>query len=433
MDAKAEKLALFRYGVIAPLILETLPRGELTRRAQEIAARHYDIPDSKRISVSVDTLLDWALRYRTNGFEALAPKPRQDRGQSRTVTPQLAGLIERLKRENPSRTGATLLRELALSSGQNDPGVSASTLYRFLKQRGLTERQLLAPPAHKKFEAQLSNQIWQADMLFGPYVQRTGGGKIQAFLHATLDDASRLIPHAQFYLSQGLDACLDCLRQAIAARGIPVRLYIDNAKIYRSQQLARIAASLGTSIVHTPPYQPEGRGKIERYFRTVRDQFLTNLDPQQSLTLEELNDRLSTWIETAYHRAEHSALNSTPLLRWQRDIEHVRQLPPATDLRRLFFYRLDRLVRRDCTFLLHSRFYEAPPQLSGETIEVRFDPLDAAEVEIYFQGKPHGTARLVDPVVNAQLPPAKRSAPAEPEPTGINFVELLQSKKDEKE
>ncbi len=433
MDAKAEKLALFRYGVIAPLILETLPRGELTRRAQEIAARHYAIPDSKRISISVDTLLEWALRYRTNGFEALAPKPRQDRGQSRALTPQLACLIERLKRENPHRTGTTLLRELALSSGQNDPGVSASTLYRFLKQRGLTERQLLAPPAHKKFEAQTSNQIWQADMLFGPYVQRSGGGKMQAFLHATLDDASRLIPHAQFYPSQGLDACLDCLRQAIAARGIPVRLYIDNAKIYRSQQLARIAASLGTSIVHTPPYQPEGRGKIERYFRTVRDQFLTNLDPKQSLSLEELNDRLWTWIETAYHRAGHSALNSTPLVRWQRDIEHVRQLPPSTDLRRLFFYRLDRLVRRDCTFLLHSRFYEAPPHLSGETIEVRFDPLDADEVEIYFQGKSQGTARLVDPVINAQLPSAKRSAPADPEPTGINFVELLQKKKDEKE
>ncbi len=433
MDTKAEKLALFRYGLVAPLVLEALPRGELTRRAQEIAARHYDIPHSKRISVSVDTLLDWALRYRTGGFEALAPKPRQDRGQSRALTPQLADLIERLKRENPHRTGTTLLRELALSSGKNSPGVSASTLYRFLKQRGLTERQLLVPPAHKKFEAQTSNQIWQADMLFGPYVQRPGGGRMQAFLHATLDDASRLIPHAQFYPSQGLDACLDCLRQAIAARGVPVRLYIDNAKIYRSQQLARIAASLGTLIVHTPPYQPEGRGKIERYFRTVRDQFLTNLDPQQSLSLEELNDRLWTWIETAYHRAEHSSLGATPLLRWQRDIEHVRQLPPATDLRRLFFYRLDRLVRRDCTFLLHNRFYEAPPHLSGQTIEVRFDPLDAADVEIYFQGQPQGTARLVDPVINAQLPSAKRPAKAEPEPTGINFVELLQRKKDEKE
>ena len=433
MDAQAEKIALFRYGLIAPLVLEPLPRGELTRRAQEIAARHYDIPASQRMSVSVDTLLDWALRYRNGGFEALAPKPRQDRGQSRAIPPQLADLIERLKRENPHRTGTTLLRELALSSGQNEPAVSASTLYRFLKQRGLSERQLLAPPAHKKFEAEHSNQIWQSDMLYGPYVQRPGGGKMQALLHAILDDASRLIPHAQFYARQGLEACLDCLRQAIAARGLPVRLYMDNAKIYRSPQLARIAASMGMLIVHTPPYHPEGRGKIERFFRSLREQFLNNLDRKQTLSLEELNERLWAWTDNVYHRSEHSALGTTPLLRWQRDIEHIRQLPPATDLRRLFFHRLDRVVRRDCTFLLQNRFYEAPSPLAGETIEVHFDPLDPATVEIYFQGQPQGAARLVDPVVNAQLPSAKPSKAAEPQPTGINFVELLNKKKDEKE
>jgi putative transposase len=431
MEAKAEKIALFRYGLIAPLVLESLPRGELTRRAEEIAARHYEIPGSQHTSVSVDTLLDWAMRYRTGGFEALAPKPRQDRGQSRTITPQLADLIERLKRENPHRTGTTLLRELALSSGQESAAISASTLYRFLKQRGLSERQLLAPPAHKKFEAQHANQIWQSDVLYGPYIQRPGGGKRQAFLHATLDDASRLIPHAQFYADQGLDTFLDCLRQAVAARGLPVRLYVDNAKVYRSPQLARIAASLGILIVHTPPYQPEGRGKIERFFRSVREQFLANLDLKQTLTLDDLNQRLWAWIDNAYHGSEHSALSTTPLLRWQRDIEHIRQLTPATDLRRLFFHRLDRVVRRDSTFLLQGRFYEAPPDLASQTIEVRFDPLDPASVEVYFQGQPQGTARLVDPVVNAQLPSTKPSKAAEPEPTGINFVELLKKKNEE--
>jgi transposase InsO family protein len=428
MDAKAEKIALFRYALIAPLVLEALPRGELTRRAQEIAARQYDIPASQRTSVSVDTLLEWALRYRKGGLEALAPQPRQDRGQPRVVPPALAQLIERLKRENPHRTGTTLLRELALSADQNTPPISASTLYRFLKQRGLTTRQLLAPPARRKFQAERSNQIWQADMLFGPYVQRPGGGKMQVFLHAILDDASRLIPHAQFYSTQGLDACLDCLRQAVAARGLPVRLYMDNAKTYRGQQLARIAASIGILIVHTPPYQPEGRGKIERYFRSLREQFLANLDPQVSLSLEALNQRLWTWIDNVYHRSEHSALQTTPLLRWQRDIEHIRQLPPSTDLRRLFFYRLDRLVRRDCTFQLQQRLYEAPPHLVGQTIEVRFDPLDPVEVEVYFQGQLQATARLVDPVINAQLPSAKPAAMPQPEPTGINFVELLQKK-----
>jgi transposase InsO family protein len=403
-DDKAEKTALFRYGLIAPLVLETLPRGELTRRAQEVASRLYDIPHSTRRQVSVDTLLEWTLRYRRNGFTALTPQPRQDRGQTRAVAPETAALIERLKRENPHRTGAALLRELALTNEPDKAGLSASTLYRFLRARGLTERQLLLDKAtaHKKYEAEFANQTWQSDMLFGPWVQRAGGGKMQVFLQATLDDASRLIPHAEFYPNQGLDSFLDCLRQAIAARGLPTRLYMDNAKIYRSPQLGRIAASVGILVIHTPPYQPEGRGKIERFFRSVREQFLAELDPKALLSIEQLNERLWHWLDTVYHRREHSALRTTPLVRWQRDIEQVRQLPPATDMRRLFFHRVDRLVRRDSTFLLRNHFFEAPPQLAGKRIEVRFDPLDLAHVEIYCDGKPEGAARLVDAVVNGR-------------------------------
>jgi len=403
-DDKAEKIALFRYGLIAPLVLETLPRGELTRRAQEIAARLYDIPHSTRRQVAVDTLLEWTLRYRRNGLAALHPKTRLDRGQQRVVTPETAALIERLKRANPHRTGTSLLRELAPADEQDMTELSASTLYRFLRTRGLTERQLLLDrtAAHKKYEAEFANQIWQSDMLFGPWVERPGGGKMQVFLQATLDDASRLIPHAQFYPNQGLDSFLDCLRQAVSARGIPTRLYMDNAKIYRSPQLARIAASIGILIIHTPPYQPEGRGKIERFFRSVREQFLASLEPKALLSLEHLNEQLWHWLDTGYHRRQHSSLDTTPLLRWQHDIERVRQLPPTTDMRRLFFYRVDRLVRRDSTFQLRNHFFEAPPLLAGKKIEVRFDPLDLEQVEIYCDGKPQGAARLVDAVVNGR-------------------------------
>ncbi len=426
MDAKAEKMALFRYGLVAPLVLESLPRGELLRRAHEIAARHYEIPGSKRISLCPATLLKWAQRYRHGGFEPLGSKPRQDRGQFRSITPQLAELIERLKRENPHRAGTTLLRELALCSGSASAPIGPATLYRFLQHRGLTTRQLLATPGRKKFEAEFSNQVWQSDMLFGPYITRPGGGRMQGFLFAVLDDASRLIPHAQFYDNQGLDAFLDCLRHAVATRGLPTKLYVDNGKVYRSQQLARLGASLGILITHTPPYQPEGRGKIERFFRTLREQFLANLDRKRGLTLEELNERLWTWIEQVYHRTQHAGLATTPLARWQRDIERVRQLRPDSDLRRLFFYRLDRRVRRDSTFMLHTHFYEAPSHLAGETIEVRFDPRDLSQVEIYFQGQAQGWVRAVNPVVNAQLPANKAEATPTPEPTGVNFIELLQ-------
>jgi putative transposase len=159
MDEKAEKIALFRYGLIAPLVLETLPRGEWTRRAQQIAARVYDIPYSQRRQVSVDTLLEWTLRYRRQGLDGLQPKPRQDRGQMRVITPETAALIERLKRESPSRTGTSLLAQLALEAkgggGQQPAELSPASLYRFLRARGLTERQLLQEPAavntHKNY------------------------------------------------------------------------------------------------------------------------------------------------------------------------------------------------------------------------------------------------------------------------------------------
>jgi putative transposase len=404
-EAKSEKIALFRYGVIAPLVLEKLPRGELRRRARELAARHYEIPSSDRTTIALDTVLLWVRRYRQQGFAGLAPRPRSDRGRTRVLTPELAQQIERLKRDNPHRNGVLLLQELARAAGQCSPPLSASTLYRFLKQRGLQDPQSLMPSVdRKKFEAESANQIWQSDLLFGPYVERPGGGKRPAFLYAILDDASRLVPHAQFYAHQGLEALLDCLRQAVAARGLPLRLYVDNGRVYHSQQLARLAASLGILLVHTPPYQPQGRGKIERFFRSLREQFLASLDPKPLLSLEQLNQQLAIWIETVYHRSVHSALGTTPLLRWQRDIEQIRQLPPATDLRRLFFYRLLRLVRRDATFLLENRFYEAPAHLIGQRVEVRFDPLDPAEVDLYANGQPEGTARPVDVRVNAQLP-----------------------------
>src|SRR6058998_2679495 len=162
MDAKAEKIALFRYGLIATLVLEKLPRGEMIRRARELAEHEYDIPFSDRRQVSVETLLHWAARYRNGGLEALGPQPRSDRGKPRVISPQLAQLIERLKRENPHRNGTTLLRELALVSEDGTAPLSESSLYRFLKKQGLTKRQLLAKTGYKKFEAEYANQIWQS-------------------------------------------------------------------------------------------------------------------------------------------------------------------------------------------------------------------------------------------------------------------------------
>jgi len=294
-----------------------------------------------------------------------------------------------------------------LANARNQAGLSASTLYRFLRAGGLTERQLLLDKAtaHKKYEAQFANQIWQSDMLFGPWVGRPGGGKQQVFLQAALDDASRLISHAQFYPNQGLDSFLDCLRQAIAARGIPTRLYMDNARSTAPRSWPASPLPSESSSCTRLPISPRDAARSNASSVRCGEQFLASLDPKVLLSIEQLNERLWHWLDTVYHRHEHSSLQTTPLLRWQRDIEQVRQLPPATDLRRLFFHRVDRLVRRDSTFLLKNRFFEAPSHLAGKRIEVRFDPLDLTQLEIYSEGKPEGQARPVDAVVNGLLPP----------------------------
>ena len=370
-DDKAEKIALFRYGPIAPLVLETLPRGELTRRAQEVASRLYDIPHSMRRQVSVDTLLEWTLRYRRNGLTALTPKPRHDRGQTRAVAPETAALIERLKRENPHRTGAALLRELALTNEPDKTGLSAST-------------STFPPADHHVICSTKPPRTETAELhRLASDISPWGRRGVTGLLTPTRSDITQTSQHGLF--------------DAQSARGITRSTWTTPST---GAPGAHRAPSASSSFI--PPYQPEGRGKIERFFRSVREQFLASLDPKSLLSIEQLNERLWHWLDTVYHRREHSALQTTPLLRWQRDIEQVRQLPPATDMRRLFYHRVDRLVRRDSTFLLRNRFFEAPPQLASKRIEVRFDPLDLAHVEIYCDGKPEGAARLVDAVVNGR-------------------------------
>jgi len=201
MESKAEKIALFRYALIAPLVLEALPRGELTRRAQEIAARPYEIPASQRTSVTVDTLLDWALRYRRGGFEALAPNLART-GDSPAPLPLSSPISS-----NASSARIRIVPAPPCCANWRSCRPRHGRPVRFhpvsLPQAARSFCTSTArSAAHKKFEAEHSNQIWQSDMLYGPYVQRPGGGKMQAYLHAILDDASRLIPHAQFYATK---------------------------------------------------------------------------------------------------------------------------------------------------------------------------------------------------------------------------------------
>jgi putative transposase len=275
--------------------------------------------------------------------------------------------------------------------------VSRATLYRFFKHQGLMAED--HPPVdRRKFEAELPNDLWQSDALHGPKVLHDKKLR-KSYLFAFIDDMSRLIPHAQFYVQETLEVYTDCLRQALAKRGLPRKLYVDNGPAFRSHHLENITASLGIALIHSKPYQPEGRGKIERYFRTVRMQFLSRIP--EGLTLADLNLRLREWIDLEYHARVHGATKETPLARYLRHVELVREAP--RDMEDHFRKRLIRQVARDRSVSFSGRLYEAPVDLIGKRVTLLYHDHDPARIEITLDGVSHGLLLPLDPRLNGRV------------------------------
>jgi len=322
-----KRIAEFRFGVIHDLVGgRKLPRGEKERLLREKTSSDWEIPYSGRSYLSRSTILNWVKKYEESGrrLESLYPEERQDKGKTRALDEETALALVNLRKEFRGATLPVILQK-AKERGIIAPhlSISPATLYRLFKNQEQEEEAV--PPDRRRFEAELPNDIWQSDSMHGPKVEVAGKMK-QSYLFAFIDDRSRLIPHAEFYLQERLDSYLDALRKALSKRGLPRKLYVDNGPTFRSRQLSHITAELGIALIHSRPYQPEGRGKIERWFKTVRMQFLSTLP--EGLTLEEINDRLQKWIEEVYQVSKHSTTGETPLNRYLKQVHLVRCAPP---------------------------------------------------------------------------------------------------------
>ena len=274
-------------------------------------------------------------------------------------------------------------------------GSDLSVLYSFLKKNNLERPKKLID--RRAFEADNPNELWQSDILHGPLVL-DGSKKRKAYLIAIIDDNSRLIPHAQFYFSERLDDFKSCLKSAIEKRGLPQKLYIDNGACYKAMNVEQVAACLGIGIIHTPPYTPQGRGKIERWFRYVRESFLSLC--RESLGINELNERFYDWIEE-YHNKVHSTTGQTPLERYRLDMKCVRVAPP--DLYNYFRFIEFRRVKKDRTLRLNGTVFEAPVELIDYRVELRFHRESPEDVEIFYDGRSFGKATLLNKGVNFRV------------------------------
>ena len=402
MDEEAKKrIAEFRFGVIHDLIGDRkLDRGERKRLLRDKAACHWEIPGTGRSRISVSAILSWLRRYERGGrrLESLYPEPRSDRGRPRVLPEETVLALCELKRQYK---GASLPVVLKAAKNQNIIGgefkAANATIYRLFKQRGLMNREEQIED-RRKFEAELPNDIWQSDCMHGPMVQVEGRQR-KSYLFAFIDDMSRLICHGEFYLNERIEVYTDALRKALRKRGLPRKLYVDNGPAFRSHHLSHATASLGIALIHSKPYQPQGRGKIERFFRTVRSQFLSACP--QELTLQGLNDTLTQWLDTHYHQHIHSSTRQTPLSRYLKHAHLLRVAPK--DLDDYFRVRLQRKVDRDRTVSLGGRLYEAPVELIGRVVTLLFHEADPARVEVFSEGTSYGMLVPLDLNVNCRI------------------------------
>ena len=417
---RARETGLFRYSLVQELLEPGLSLAERGWRAREMAARVHEGPGGQQVRVSAPTLRRWRRAYEEGGFDALVPSPRQP--CPRTPAEVLA-LAEALKREKPGRTAAQVRRILQVTSGWAPSDRTLQRLFERLElgraAPGLEEEQR----ALGRFECTRPNQMWTGDTLHGPVI----GGK-KSYLFAFIDDHSRAVMGARWAHHDDAVRMAAAFRPALQARGVPESAYLDNGSAFVDAWLLRGCAVLGIKLIHSRPGKPEGRGKIERFFRTVRDQFLVEAGDGEGIRdLAEMNRLFQAWTETVYHRVVHSETGQAPAARWEKASPQERAVPEPALLREAFLWSERRKADKTALVRMHGNVYQVDAWLAGRTLELVFDPFDLDRIEVRAGGKPAGTA--VPFAVGRHRHPKTRTgdgqARAEPAPTGIDYLAAL--------
>jgi putative transposase len=436
-EERRTAIALFRYTLILPLLRDEFEPGGKGRLREQIAAGYHEIPHSPRRSVSVPTLARWERQYKQDGFDGLKPKPRDDHGQPRSISPDTLDRAEALKRQQPHRSSRSIVQALSMDTTQPIPedAIAPRTLRRQLALRNATTSQLLAeqrPKPYRRFERTHFGDLWQADAMHGPMLPDPAhpGQQRQVFLFAFLDDHTRLVPHAQFYWNEQLPRLEDCFKRAMLRYGRPLSIYLDRAKVHVSKQLDTICATLGVQRILGTPYYPEGRGKIERFFQFVQSDFLPELAASSVETLPLLNESLMAWLEVVYHCKVHSETGQAPLERYRQDETPTTRPVDPTELRQAFAHRDQRKVTKTATFDFKGNRYRVADYLRGRTIELRYDPFDLSHIEIWFDSTFLQVAEL-DRLVTTVHPDVEPDpVPVVPPDEGLDYLALLRNERE---
>jgi transposase InsO family protein len=400
----AEAIALFRSQVVGALCRRDLSRGDLRDALRELAQQRFRPPGRPATrTFSVATLERWYYAYRRGGLKALGPRRRSDRGRARRLPAALRQLVCDIRREHPSASVSLILRTLVLDGRLAKDAVSPATLRRLFAEHGLDRVPLRdGAGAHTRlrWQAESPNALWHGDVCHGPSLT-VGGTTRPLRIHALLDDASRFVVALEAHHSEREVDMLGLLCRAVRRVGLPDAFYLDNGSTYSGVALRIACERLGVTLLHAAPYDAEARGKMERFWRTLREGCLDHVGSPTSL--HDINVRLWAWLDQHYHVAPHAGLyGRAPSAVWA-DAGGVGRAVDEDQLRDALTVRQRRRVRRDSTVSQDGIDWELDQGfLAGRVVTVARCLLDPAEPPWVEHEQKRLPLHVVDPVGNSR-------------------------------
>lgn len=396
---KQQEIALMRYGAIAPIIAgldENYPSK--TAFYTEISNKGLVGPDGRVHHYAPATIERWYLDYQNHGFDALIPKSRADAGMSRKLDDDLQERIRYFKTNYPRMSAATIYRQLKTDGSIINGQVSESTICRFVNQ---IQNELRQTPNRdmRRYERPHINEVWCGDSSVGPRLTDKDGKKHRIYIIALIDDASRFITGIDVFYNDNFVNLMSVMKSAISKYGRPKVLNFDNGKSYKNRQMELLAARIGTTLSYCQPYTPTGKAKIERWFRTLKDQWMAGLDMQVFHSLDELRGSLHSYVQR-YNQAPHSSLKGmSPQDRFFSEPEQIRRLP-SDEIDKDFLLEIERRVSADCVIVIDQIEYEVDYRFARQRIRLRYSP-DMKDIFVVETGGTLTPIRLLNKTENS--------------------------------
>lgn len=376
MDQK-QQIALFRYGVIAPLETGTsnpdISNNEFFRQA---AKKTYTAPDGRPTTIGASTIEKWHRCYKKDGFEGLLPQSRKDEGVSRKLDQDLQSQIRFMKTQHPRMTAAEIYRQLLANGSIAIGQVSESTIERFVRYLK-AEAEMTDNKDMRRYERPHINEVWYGDTCYGPYLD-TDDGKKRVYFIALIDDASRFMVAADIFFNDNFENLMGVIKSAVSKFGRPKLFSFDNGSTYRNLQMELLAARIGSSVHYCEPFTPTSKSKIERWFLTLRMQYLASLDMRRFHSIGEMRSDFAAYV-ARYNQTPHSSLDGmAPQDRFFSEPEQIRRLP-EDDIDHSFLLEVDRRVSSDSVITIDKTEYEVHYRYAKQRIRLRYSP-DMAKV-----------------------------------------------------